>query len=136
MVVIYIKYIDKVYYKQSQLLLPQITSLLGSHSNILLYLTNKLLEHDMIFKDVFLIENKNSNLTIKSVPFRVMDNTLFIFLKSIFLPFCKNLYNKKYSLVKNVGFSLAEIDSLTYIESQIYLNLYNEEEYKKLKNAK
>jgi hypothetical protein len=75
-----------------------------------------------------LIENKNKDIMIKDIPVRLYDNTLFLFLRSIYLPFCKGVYVKQYDLMKKLNIDFKSIKDLTPLEGEILLNLHNEAE--------
>lgn len=78
-----------------------------------------------------LIESKNKDIMIKDIPVRLYDNTLFFFLRSIYLPFCKGVYVKQYDLMKKLNMDLKSIKDLTPLEGEILLNLHNETEANK-----
>jgi len=75
-----------------------------------------------------LIENRNKDITIKDIPVRLYDNTLFLFLRSIYLPFCRGVYVKQYDLMKKLNIDFKSIKDLTPLEGEILLNLHNEAE--------
>jgi len=75
-----------------------------------------------------LIENRNKDIAIKDVPVRLYDNTLFLFLRSIYLPFCRGVYVKQYDLMKKLNIDFKSIKDLTPLEGEILLNLHNETE--------
>lgn len=75
-----------------------------------------------------LIENRNKDIAIKDIPVRLYDNTLFLFLRSIYLPFCRGVYVKQYDLMKKLNIDFKSIKDLTPLEGEILLNLHNETE--------
>jgi len=75
-----------------------------------------------------LIENRNKDIAIKDIPVRLYDNTLFLFLRSIYLPFCRGVYVKQYDLMKKLNIDFKSIKDLTPLEGEILLNLHNEAE--------
>ena len=77
--------------------------------------------------ECFLIENKHNLKNIFNVRFSIFDNTLFAFLKSIYHPYAKSIYIKKYTMINKVGVTLEEIKALTPFELDIYLNILNAE---------
>lgn len=78
--------------------------------------------------DVILIKNTNNLKNIFDVKLNIFDNTLFYFLKSIYAPYAKSIYLRKYNLISKVGLSLQDIGNLTPFEADIYLNIYNNEQ--------
>lgn len=94
------------------------------------FLSNFLTAQDLQFKDYFLLK-KEGSINLQNVPLRLYDKTLFFFLRSIYLPFCKSIFNKKYKLLKHVGLSLDDINRLTFAECEIFINQYIAEENEK-----
>lgn len=76
---------------------------------------------------VFLIQNTQNLKNVFDIKLNLFDNTLFAFLKSIFYPYAQTAYVKKYNLLK-IGLRLEEIDKLTPFETDIYQNIYQNEE--------
>ena len=93
-------------------------------------LANFLTAQDLQFKNIFLIK-KQENVNLQNVPLKLYDKTLFFFLRSIYLPFCKSVFNKKYRLLRHVGLSHDAIDKLTFAECEIFINQYVAEENEK-----
>lgn len=54
---------------------------------------------------------------------RFFDNTLFDFVRLIYVPFAKNIYKKRYTLIKTLGLSSRDIDNLTPAECDVFLGL-------------
>jgi len=90
-------------------------------------LNNFLVAQDLQFKNFFLLK-KEENIKLQSVPLKLYDKTLFFFLRSIYLPFCKSIFSKKYKLLKHIGLSYSDIDKLTFSECEIFINQYVAEE--------
>lgn len=91
---------------------------------------------ELQYKGIFIIENVNNIKNFYSVPFKLYDNTLFYFLKSIFKPAAQNLYTKKYILLSKLHIDLASINQLTPFECDIYIGILNSaENSKKTKKA-
>jgi len=111
-------------------------------------------EKNSIFKNLGIIENVIENIVFKKdelnkvfkiipvipqlkevyeVSLSLFDNTLFEFLKLIFSPYSKGIFAKKYFLMNKIGVNLSHIDSLTPLECDIYINLYNQENTAKIK---
>lgn len=128
-------YIEKIEYNNTLLDLNTIKLDIEKYNNISILIKNHLFYSEHIYNNLFLLENKSVNMPISPIPFRLTDNTLFAFLKSIYLPYCKVLYNKIYALIKKIGFSYNDLKNLTLLEGQIYLNSYYEEENKKLQKV-
>lgn len=94
------------------------------------FLANFLTAQDLQLRDFFLIKQKG-DINLQNVPLRLYDKTLFFFLRSIYLPFCKSIFNKKFKILKHVGLSLSDINKLTFAECEIFINQYIAEENEK-----
>lgn len=94
------------------------------------FLNNFLTAQDLQFKNYFLLKQEGS-INLQNVPLRLYDKTLFFFIRSIYLPFCKSIFNKKFKLLKHVGLSLNDINKLTFAECEIFINQYIAEENEK-----
>lgn len=70
---------------------------------------------------------------VYEVGLTLFDNAIFDFLKLIYSPFAKGVYAKKYFLTSKLKFNLSEIERLTPLECDIYINLYNQENTSKIK---
>lgn len=81
--------------------------------------------------NLFLLENKANLGNFRSVRFRIYDNTLFYFLKSIFLPYAQSIYRKKYLLINKIGLHYNELDDLTPAECDVFINQFMAEEKEK-----
>lgn len=106
-----------------------IKELLSSYNNL-----RDLIAQELIKKDndnQHFIINSSTSLNLDSVQVRLFDNTLFFFLRSIFLPFCKELHEKHYRLMKYAKFSYEELKQLTPSEGDIFLNFYTKDEASK-----
>jgi len=108
----------------------EIKTLLHSFDNIKNYLAQELVKYDNNSQD-YIIHNENKTINLNSIRVHVFDNTLFFFLRSIFLPYCKGLYEKYYNLMKYTKLDFYSINSLTPGESEIFLNLYKQDEESK-----
>lgn len=86
---------------------------------------------DQKFSSIFIIENPNKIKNFYSIPFRLYDNTLFYFLKSIFKPSAQSLYTKKYVLLAKLHIDLNSINQLTPFECDIYMGILNSAENSK-----
>lgn len=107
-----------------------IKQLLQTNDGIRNYLALEMIKFDNNSENL-IIKNLNSTLNLKNLPVRVFDNTLFFFLRSIFLPHCKGVYEKQYNLMKRLNFSYQDIVNITPGESEIYLNLFKKDENSK-----
>jgi len=114
--------------------LSSLRQLITKQKNLVNAIKIHLYSYENNYKDIFILES-GKNIQLQPVPFRLTDETLFNFLKATFLPFCKSLYERKYSLLKNVKLTPEYIDNITYLESQIFLNSYYGEESKKLRKV-
>lgn len=92
------------------------------------YLKNYLIYLDTKLSNYYLIEKEDVRLALQNVSVKMYDNTLYYFLRSIFLPFCKGLFKKKFKLLKHIGLDYATIDKMTPAECDIYVNQYIAEE--------
>jgi len=107
--------------------------------NISLYeLINTFLKtQDTKLDTFYLIKNDNTLVNVSSVTLKLFDNTLFFYTRSIYLPFCKGQYSKRYKLLKHIGLDYKSISQLTPAECDIFVNQYVAEdaEKKAKKNA-
>lgn len=86
------------------------------------------------FNNSLKLISKNSILKgVYEMPLSLFDNTVFDFLKLIYSPFARGVYAKKYFLMSKIGFSGEEVDKITPLECDIYINLYNQENNSKIK---
>jgi len=79
------------------------------------------------FKNLYILENDKNLKDFYSVKFDILDNTLFEFLKSIFVPYVQSFYKKKYFLLTKLGIDLNSLNNLTPFECDIYLTNFNNE---------
>jgi len=114
---------------------PVISKLLETNINLRNYLAQEMLRFDNS-STYFILKNNNTSLNLNDLQVRVYDNTLFHFTRSIYLPHCKGLYEKHYNLMKCVRLSYDEIKQITPAESEIFLNLYKQEEAAKSQPAR
>lgn len=108
-----------------------IKSLLSTFNHLREYIAQKIVEYDNDLTH-YIIQNSNTQLNLNDLQVRLFDNTLYFFLRSIFLPFCKGLYEKHYNLMKYTKLSYEDLANLTPSESDIFLNLYKQDEVSKL----
>lgn len=104
-----------------------ITTLLTSNANLKNYIAQELLLNDGESQH-YIIRNTNTTLNLSNLPVHVFDNTLFFFIRSIYLPYCKGLYEKQYHLMRFGNFSYNDLQQLTPAESDIFLNLFKRDE--------
>jgi len=92
---------------------------------------NELKEHlekyRSLYNTLHILKNDKNLKEFYSVRFDIIDNTLFDFLKAIFIPYAQNFYKKKYFLLSKLGIDLNSINNLTPFECDIYLNNFNSE---------
>lgn len=100
----------------------------SSSPGIFNYLKNYLVYLDTKLSNHYLIKKEDNRLTLQNVSVKIYDNTLYYFLRSIYLPFCKGLFKKKFKLLKHIGLDHATIDKMTPAECEIYVNQYIAEE--------
>jgi hypothetical protein len=79
------------------------------------------------FSDIFILKNDKGIKDFYSVRFNLLDNTLYDFLKSTFLPYAQGFYKKKYLLLTKLNISNDSISNLTPFECDIYTNQFNGE---------
>lgn len=111
--------------------LDKFSKIFSSTPGIFNYLKNYLVYLDTRLSHHLLIKKEDSRLNLQDISVKVFDNTLFHFLKSIYLPFCKGLFKKKFKLLKHIGFDYSTIDKMTPAECEIYVNQYIAEENEK-----
>lgn len=109
---------------------PVLNTILLENKNLSLYVKKYLTNIDLS-RGLMLLENKNPDIILNNIPFRLYDNTLFFFIRSIYLPFCKGVYTRQYNLMRKLGIDYNSVQSLTPLEGEIFINLYNEEENEK-----
>jgi hypothetical protein len=107
--------------------LKLIKELLLKNVNLRNYIAQELLLKDGQSQH-YIIKNNNTSLNLADLPVRVYDNTLFFFVRSIYLPYCKGLYDKQYNLMRFGNFSYSDLQQLTPAESDIFLNLFKQDE--------
>jgi len=107
--------------------LKLIKELLLKNVNLRNYIAQELLLKDGQSQH-YIIKNNNTSLNLADLPVRVYDNTLFFFVRSIYLPYCKGLYEKQYNLMRFSNFSYSDLQQLTPAESDIFLNLFKQDE--------
>lgn len=98
-------------------------------------LKTHLLLHENEYNQYSIIKNDNNLNGFNTIPLRLLDNTLFYFLKSIFAPLAQNLYNKKYILLSKLGIDLKSINNLTPFECDVFINILNSAENSKKTKA-
>lgn len=109
---------------------PTIRAILQENMGINNYIKKYLINLDAS-SNLKLLENKNPDIVLSDVPLRLFDNTLFYFLRSIYLPFCKGVYTKQYNLMRKLGIDYKSVQLLTPLEGEIFITLYNDEESEK-----
>lgn len=98
-----------------------------------------------VIKNIINIKEKENNKlkllpvntelkNIYEISLNMFDNTLFEYLKFIFLSYSKNVYLKKYFLINKIGLSMNEVHSITPFEGDIFINLYNQDNTDKNKD--
>lgn len=95
------------------------------------YLKNYLVYLDSKLSKFYLIKKEDNRLNLQNIAVKLYDNTLYFFLRSIYLPFCKGLFKKKFKLLKHIGLDYNTIDKMTPAECEIYINQYVAEENEK-----
>lgn len=86
---------------------------------------------DKKYEAFYLIKRENETINISDVSLKLFDNTLYYFVRSIYLPFCKGQYSKKYKLLKHLGMTYNDINNITPTECDILLNQYAAEDAEK-----
>jgi len=104
-----------------------INNLISSNINLRNYIAQELLLKDSKSQH-YIIKNSNVSLNLNDLPVRTYDNTLFFFVRSVYLPHCKGLYEKQYNLMRFSNFSYSDLQQLTPAESDIFLNLFKRDE--------
>ena len=105
--------------------------MLSTFNSLREYIAQKIVEYDNGHSH-YIIQNSNTQLNLTNLQVRLFDNTLYFFLRSIFLPFCRGLYEKHYNLMKYTKLSYESLVTLTPSESDIFLSLYKQDEVSKL----
>lgn len=110
-------YFDNLSYDDKQYVATNIAD------NIKTLLIEHMHRYDNQYKNNLLIKTNDSLKNFTSMPLRFFDNTLFNFVRLIYLPFAKNIYKKRYTLIKTLGLSNRDIDNLTPVECDVFLGL-------------
>jgi hypothetical protein len=64
---------------------------------------------------------------LRSIELKVFDNSMFELLKSLYNSNLEEQYYIRYVMVKHMNYNLNEIDRITPIDTQTYLNMYRKE---------
>jgi hypothetical protein len=64
---------------------------------------------------------------LRSIELKVFDNSMFELLKSLYNSNLEEQYYIRYIMVKHMNYSLNEIDNITPIDTQTYINMYRKE---------
>lgn len=64
---------------------------------------------------------------LRSIELKVFDNSMFELLKSLYNSNLEEQYYIRYIMVKHMNYSLSEIDKITPIDTQTYINMYRKE---------
>jgi hypothetical protein len=71
-------------------------------------------------------ENVNDD-NLSNIELKLFDNSMFEFIKAMYNCNLQEQYYIRYIMVKRLGFLLSDIDEITPIDTQNYINLYKEE---------
>jgi len=96
-------------------------------SSVLPDVTEHLSLYEQNFKNIFIIKNDKQLKDFYSVKFTMFGNTLYEFLKSIFVPYAQSFYKKKFILLSKLGIDLNSLNDLTPFECDVYINHFNSE---------
>lgn len=125
---------EKLIYNKTKIInKKEINLIFKKFENISLYVSQNILNYDSKSTN-YIINNNNPSLSLNSLPVRLFDNSLYFFTRSIYYPYCKGLYEKFFYLMRYNGFGFNEANNLTPIESEIFLNLYKQDENNKLQS--
>jgi hypothetical protein len=81
------------------------------------------LDHDYKIK---VFDNVTSG-DLSEIELKLFDNSLFEFIKAMYNCNLQEQYYIRYIMVKRLGFRLQDVDEITPIDTQNYINLYREE---------
>ena len=129
---IYKEIINKIKINEESILFNSLTEneKVDIMNNIPISCTGDILEYisktQETFKNISIIQ-ENAKMGMQGVPFNAFDNTLFMFIKSLFGENLKNYYELQYILYTKLNMSLDHYMSITPNDCKIFINLYNED---------
>lgn len=93
--------------------------------DVLTMITNHIrgLDHDYKIR----VFDRVTTGDLSEIELKLFDNSLFEFIKAMFNCNLQEQYYIRYIMVKRLGFSLRDVDEITPIDTQNYINLYREE---------
>lgn len=113
-------YFDDMSNKEQQALM---SSLPAEVLNNIIDCINK---NQNIIKDTYIIR-ENTDIGIDAIPFGLYDNSLFVFLKSIYSEDLMGFYELQYSLITKLHISYDHFMQMTPNECRVFINIHNKE---------
>ena len=113
-------YFDDMSNKEQQALM---SSLPAEVLNDIIDCINK---NQSIIKDTYIIR-ENADIGIDAIPFGLYDNSLFVFLKSIYAEDLMGFYELQYSLITKLHISYDHFMQMTPNECRVFINIHNKE---------
>lgn len=83
-------------------------------------------KNQSIIKDTYIIR-ENADIGIDAIPFGLYDNSLFVFLKSIYSEDLMGFYELQYSLITKLHISYDHFMQMTPNECRVFINIHNKE---------
>lgn len=118
-----IQFLNEIYYYETLSIQDRTYINSSIPVNVKSLLANHIKEYDDLYRDILLIKTNNSLKNFTSISLKFFDNTLFDFVRLIYVPFAKSLYKRQYDLIKNLHLSIKDIEQLTPIECDVFLGL-------------
>lgn len=97
-------------------------------NNLPANISNKIFDYISYITDITKevnIMSGNSKLGMDNIPLNLLDNTLFMFLKSIFTDELMNMYELQYNMIHKLNITYDHFLKMTPLECKIFINFYN-----------
>ena len=113
-------------YDMSNLVVDEKTKILDElPGDILTLITTHIKQLDDMYKIKVFDSVQTGNLS--DIHLKLFDNSLFEFIKAMYNCNLQEQYYIRYIMVKRMGFTLRDVEDITPIDTQNYINLYREE---------
>jgi len=80
-------------------------------------------KYDSKYANTFLLKSNSNLQNFNSISLKLFDNTLYNFVVMIYKPFARSMFKKKFNLLSKFNMSLADVNSLTPIECDVYIGM-------------
>jgi NTP pyrophosphatase (non-canonical NTP hydrolase) len=113
-------------YDMSNLTVDEKTHILDElPGDVLTLITSHIRQLDELYKIKVFESVHTGNLS--KIHLKLFDNSLFEFIKAMYSCNLQEQYYIRYIMVKRMGFTLRDVDEITPIDTQNYINLFREE---------